>query len=134
MKEFVVPYSIGLEMKKLGFDEVCLYHYKKMVSDAEHSETPTFESLNMFGRSHNHLDTRVAAPFWDQAFGWVRKTYDFHAHINIGDKGYYCMVTYPHNGSYKADFLHEYGEFFETYEKARIHCLYQILHLKSIKK
>jgi len=75
MNKDFIPYSEALELKQLGFDEVCIYHYKKN-NEGEHSSHPTFEMLTPFGKNHNILESRVSAPSYSQAFRFFREKYD----------------------------------------------------------
>jgi hypothetical protein len=62
-KEFI-PYEQALELKELGFNELCLFYYTDN------------ESLRIYHQSEIY-DDLVGAPLYQQAFRWFREKYNF---------------------------------------------------------
>ena len=60
-KEFI-PYEQALELKELGFDELCLFYYGDN------------ESLRIYHQSEISEDL-MGAPLYQQAFRWFREKY-----------------------------------------------------------
>ena len=70
-KEFI-PYEQALELKELGFDEVCLgYH-----NIDPYLPNPTFNLVRPF--EHEWC---LPAPLYQQAFRWFREKYEIHFDI-----------------------------------------------------
>ena len=62
-KEFI-PYEQALELKELGFNELCLFYYTDN------------ESLRIYHQSEIY-DDLVGAPLYQQAFRFFREKYSF---------------------------------------------------------
>jgi hypothetical protein len=131
-----VPYELALELKQLGFDEVCIYHYKKN-DEGEHTSHPTFEMLTPFGKNHNILDSRVSAPTYSQAFRWFRENYSLQGIIWSGK---ISTVFYGYNilNISKQKYIINNTELgggdcdYETYEEAELGCLRHLI--KTVKE
>ena len=119
-KDFA-PYQEALELKQLGFDEVCIYHYKKN-NEGEHSSHPTFEMLTPFGKNHNTLESRVSAPTYSQSFRWFREKYGLCIVIKpIDDKKLDLGYNLLKNGLIMNAHL--------TYEGAELACLRNLIKI-----
>ena len=71
MKDLFVPYQQSLELRELGFDEICLTHYwgENILNEA-------------YGGWMKNSNTKyVMAPTWEQAFKWLRENYNILATI-----------------------------------------------------
>ena len=120
MKDFI-PYPEAFELKQLGFDEVCIYHYKKN-DEGEHTSHPTFEMLTPFGKNHNILDSRVSAPTYSQAFRWFREKHGLCIVIKpIDDKKLDLGYNLLKNGLIMNAHL--------TYEGAELACLRNLIKI-----
>lgn len=109
-KEFV-PYQQSLDMKKLGFDELCLglYHNDK-----------TFYPTQC--KSHEEYHGQVcSALLYQQAFRFFREKYPY-LDFAVG-KIYNGSNTYH----YHINLLWEYFE--GTYEEAELACLIKLIEL-----
>jgi len=96
-KEFI-PYEQALELKELGFDELCLFYY----SDNE--------ALRIYHQSEIY-DDLIGAPLYQQAFRWFREKYDL-----------YISIVHYENG-YSINDLRR----FDTYEEAELACLKELI-------
>ena len=119
-KDFTL-YPEAFELKQLGFDEVCIYHYKKN-NEGEHTSHPTFEMLTPFGKNHNILDSRVSAPTYSQAFRWFRNEHGLCIVIKpIDDKKLDLGYNLLKNGLIMNAHL--------TYEGAELACLRNLIKI-----
>ena len=66
MKDLFVPYEQSLELRELGFDEICLTHYwgNDILNEA-------------YGGWMKNSNTKyVMSPTWEQAFKWLYQKLD----------------------------------------------------------
>jgi len=119
-KDFTL-YPEAFELKQLGFDEVCIYHYKKN-DEGEHTSHPTFEMLTPFGKNHNILDSRVSAPTYSQSFRFFREKHGLCIVIKpIDDKKLDLGYNLLKNGLIMNAHL--------TYEGAELACLRNLIKI-----
>ena len=117
-KEFI-PYKQALELKELGFDELCLFYYGDN------------EALRIYHQSEIY-DDLVGAPLYQQAFRWFRnKGYLFE--VSANNKARVWWDTYKtydeeglEDGEERVSF---YSEYFNTYEEAEIVCLNKLIEI-----
>lgn len=146
-KEFI-PYDQALELKELGFDEVCSFYYKNKVID-DCINAPKTNSVGEF-ISENFECT---APLYQQAFRWLRNQYMTKSYINekkdyiegnffmlplIFPNGYEIKLleqstSYTIVGGRKIPFYAEpeavYKETTESYESAELACLKKLIEV-----
>ena len=121
MQKEIVLYPEAFELKKLGFDDVCIYHYKKN-DEGEHTSHPTFEMLTPFGKNHNILDSRVSAPTYSQSFRFFREKHGLCIVIKpIDDKKLDLGYNLLKNGLIMNAHL--------TYEGAELACLRNLIKI-----
>jgi len=121
MQKEIVLYPEAFELKQLGFDEVCIYHYKKN-DEGEHTSHPTFEMLTPFGKNHNILDSRVSAPTYSQSFRFFREKHGLCIVIKpIDDKKLDLGYNLLKNGLIMNAHL--------TYEGAELACLRNLIKI-----
>ncbi len=121
MQKEIVLYPEAFELKQLGFDEVCIYHYKKN-DEGEHTSHPTFEMLTPFGKNHNILDSRVSAPTYSQSFRFFRENHGLCIVIKpIDDKKLDLGYNLLKNGLIMNAHL--------TYEGAELACLRNLIKI-----
>ena len=141
MKEQFVPYELALKLKKIGFNEPCIFAYCINKSN----NTPSIlESSNPFGElndpldwnnmqkgyyrtiiNYNKEDVKCSALLWGQAFNWFREKYKFKVGIGINDKGLYYdykIVLFNTTDAY-------YKDCYNTYTEARLACLEKLIEL-----
>ena len=113
-KEFI-PYEQALELKELGFDELCLKYYLK-----EKGEWIVSDDYD-----GGHF---VLAPLYQQAFRWFREKYGimYTVHNNIENwkntfHGAYSKI----NSNYESDYTDDYA----TYEEAELACLKKLIEI-----
>jgi len=134
LKEFI-PYEQALELKELGFDELCLakysidivgetiphFRYNNRISQAEALDEGVWFNHNS-GKDHIW-----AAPLYQQAFRWFREKYDLKFHIRQDNWNNWCSVyiLIPDEHERVGDYL--------TYEEAELACLNKLIELAKIK-
>ena len=107
-KEFI-PYELALELKQLGFDELCFAFYTHNGQLARYmNPDKDWNSLNsqLLKNSKITVPDTYTAPTYSQAFRWFRENYKLASHSDIkesthlGDNYYYQITNY-------ADFINE---------------------------
>ena len=116
-KEFI-PYEQALELKELGFNELCLFYYTDN------------ESLRIYHQSEIY-DDLVGATLYQQAFRWFREKYDLFGCIDL-------QVCNPSHWFIRIDKIdindylyHSEDENiqYNTYEEAELACLTKLIKL-----
>jgi len=117
-KEFI-PYEQALELKELGFNELCLFYYTDN------------ESLRIYHQSEIY-DDLVGAPLYQQAFRWFREKHNIDCYIEtksltIGGSTYDYTII--------ADEEEEWddGKRWRTYEEAELACLKKLIEIAKQK-
>jgi hypothetical protein len=116
-KEFI-PYEQALELKKLGFEEICFAWY--------HKGKLTFNELYNLPDINDH-PRNSSAPLYQQAFRWFREKQEYYTDLFIDDDkkfGYmisnfiiYDRVDSPISRKYL------------TYEEAELACLKKLIEI-----
>ena len=120
-KEFI-PYEQALDLKELGFDELCLDKYD-----------PRFEKLssNMETWSNEHYPETlmISAPLYQQAFRWFREKQGLHCIYTMGDdwNNYYWQVW--RNDTMTKTYVCSSDWVYETYEEAELACLNKLIRI-----
>ena len=115
-KEFI-PYEQALELKELGFDELCLFYYTDN------------ESLRIYHQSEIY-DDLVGAPLYQQAFRWFREKFESTIHIyQYQDTQRWDFDVYD-NTPEEEDFG---NPSYDTYEKAELACLKKLIEIAKNK-
>jgi len=116
MKDLFVPYQQSLELRELGFDEICLTHYwgENILNEA-------------YGGWMKNSNTKyVMAPTWEQAFKWFRVNYNLIGLVEGGYDNGKNIFTYVIWDGFKDNIIDEY---FDTYEEAQLKCLVQLIKI-----
>jgi hypothetical protein len=126
-KEFV-PYEIALELKKLGFDEPCMYYVDEQNNSFIYNfQTHPDEFIEWCGV------TVISTPLFQQCFRWFREKYDLEGVIQQAEdfKWYKWKISqYNEDGKkYVADW-YEY----KTYEEAELDCLKKLIEIVKDEK
>ena len=108
-KEFI-PYEQALELKELGFNELCLFYYGDN------------ETLRIYHQSEIY-DDLIGAPLYQQAFRWFREKHGLDYEITSAGKKdeYHAFVDeyiYGNNGNSPSIF---------SYEEAELACLKKLI-------
>jgi hypothetical protein len=107
-KEFI-PYEQALELKELGFNDVCLgYH-----NIDPYLPKPTFNLVKPFDH-----EWCLPAPLYQQAFRWFREK---HGLDNAVLKDRFVIET--------EDMLPYWFYGFKTYEEAELTCLIKLIEI-----
>ena len=118
-KEFI-PYEIALELKKIGFDEICIgAYFPPSISKMKYPQYFYSNTGLMMG------EDSCTAPLYQQVFRWFREKYYLNYEINYaGKKGeYYAFVNqyvYGNNGNSPSIF---------TYEEAELACIKKLIEI-----
>ena len=118
MKDLFVPYQQSLELRELGFDEICLTHYwgENILNEA-------------YGGWMKNSNTKyVMAPTWEQAFKWFRENYNLIGLVEGGYDNGKNIFTYVIWDGFKDNMIDEY---FDTYEDTQLTCLKEIINIKK---
>ena len=121
MKQLFVPYEQSLELRELGFDEICLTHYwgNDILNEA-------------YGGWMKNSNTKyVMSPTWEQAFKWFRENYNLIGLVEGGYDNGKNIFTYVIWDGFKDNMIDEY---FDTYEEAQLKCLIQLKCLVQLIK
>ena len=87
-KEFV-PYEQALELKELGFDEICLGYYFNGNTFSISMNNTMFTKNSII---NNRPDNVITAPLWQQAFSWcLKKLEDYNITYWCDESGH---ITY----------------------------------------
>lgn len=119
MKKQFIPYEQALELKELGFDEICLGYYFNGNTFSTSMNNTMFTKNSIVS---NRPDNVITAPLWQQAFDFFREKHNLHYIIykNINIDGYdYCEIT--NNGIINKNTY--------SYEEARLECLKKLIEL-----
>ena len=121
MEEEFVPYSLALELKELGFNEICLTYYN-FNGKIERSDDWAF-GVDMENKRDRN---QCLAPLWQQAFRWFREKYMLSGEIYIF-KNFWNFDIEDINNSiqlYTSDITS-----YSTYEDAEIECLKKLIEI-----
>jgi hypothetical protein len=112
-KEFI-PYEQALELKELGFGELCLFYYGDN------------QALRIYHQSEIY-DDLVGAPLYQQAFRWFREKYGLYAEIFVDDNktfGFY-ITSFIEEGRLDKPITRQ----FNTYDEAELGCVKQLIEI-----
>ena len=123
-KEFI-PYEQALELKQLGFDEICAGYY----------DEPNLICYTQVKQS-NLINGEIAAPLYQQAFRFFREKYNILATIYSNASGYlyewHDAVGGTHRGWSEYNGPND-GGVWDTYEEAEHACLLKLIELAKQK-
>jgi hypothetical protein len=108
-KEFI-PYEQALELKQLGFNELCLFYYTDN------------ESLRIYHQSEIY-DDLVGAPLYQQAFRWFRDRHGLYADLFVDDDQTFgfCVSSFAEEGRCRLD--KPIKRQFSTYKESELECI-----------
>lgn len=133
MKKQFVTYKIALELKELGFNELCSAYWFKHEYKSEKEQL--IWSLVADCDYNSISNSEVSAPLWQQAEEWFRDKHNFHIVIwyneltkrwridSIIDMS--CINFYDHNGD-------NYGEH-STYPEVREDAFSRVIEMIKTK-
>ncbi len=79
MKELFVPYELALQLKEIGFDELCMRFWTK---DGKESLNPQHMGHMDFIRNST-AGERVSAPLYDQVIQWMIDKHQIYIEIHV---------------------------------------------------
>lgn len=122
MKDLFLPYQQSLELRELGFDEICLTHYwgENILNEA-------------YGGWMKNSNTKyVMAPTWEQAFKWLRVKYNILTTIYSNASGYLYEWHDAIGGTQRGWSEYEGpndGGVWDTYEEAKLACITKLIEI-----
>jgi hypothetical protein len=130
MTQEFVPYKQALELKELGFDEMCfgchelseLRDYKKGL---EISWVMILNTLNGY-RTYDD-ETQTPAPLYQQAFRWFREKYEYYVELGHGTRIDFYYTIYKDSVS-----IAERNDY-STYEEAENACINKLIEIAKNK-
>lgn len=122
-KEFV-PYGQALELKELGFDEVCIAFYHDFGRKLKRT-IKIKNSMSCARLSETTFTVFEAAPLYQQAFRWFREKYGLHSYI----EGAYPWFRFYIN----SDDNRWEGFKHLTFEEAELACLKKLIEIAKNK-
>ena len=116
MKNEFVSYEMALELKELGFDELCFSFYN--------TEKKLYNSEGYYKKGYNVLNEEVVAPLYQQAFRFFREKYRLEGAIYRLNFKWASQVFNIETSTYC--FKHQ---LFQTYEEAEINSLQKMIEI-----
>ena len=116
MKNEFVSYEMALELKELGFDELCFSFYN--------TEKKLYNSEGYYKKGYNVLNEEVVAPLYQQAFRFFREKYRLEGAIYRLNFKWASQIFNIETSTYC--FKHE---LFEIYEEAEINSLQKMIKI-----
>lgn len=113
-----IPYKQALALKKIGFDEKCLYSFEYGNSGLECKLNPQL-------KTNSSCDIgEIVAPLYQQAFKFFRENHNLDSWIYCPNKskGYFAIIL-------KHKRFVSYNEQFDTYEEAELACLNKLIEI-----
>jgi hypothetical protein len=122
-KEFV-PYTLAVELKELGFDELCM---------AQWNDSNGFDGFGgNYRNSHFTYPDQVAAPLYQQAFSFFRDKYNLDVTFRKMDYGPESQFTGYYFSIYKGNELidiHGADKKGKLYEDSELECLKKLIEI-----
>jgi hypothetical protein len=139
-KEFI-PYKQSLELKELGFDELCMYAWcitvehrveydGKMSLKTDGNPFGQFYKGKSFNGNYNPNKNKIqcSAPTYSQAFRWFREKYNLASHI--ATYWQHDWNNYSYQYYFTEDKIVWNGiEHYKTYEEAETACLKKLIEI-----
>ena len=128
MKTEFIPYEQALELKELGFDDVCLgyYHTTLSSSDVDLIIGKTPNRFYHLIRIPEHFDT--LAPLYQQAFRWFREKYGI-MYIVYNNTENWKNTFHGAYSKINSDYESDYTDDYSTYEEAELACLNKLIEI-----
>lgn len=115
-----VPYEQALELKELGFNELCIAAYDE---ELELGIQDFEQNYNTFPK---HI---IAAPLWQQAFDWFRNHHKLEYCINKSNEYFYEIYNYKDNKEEGEISSMQSGWIYNSYEEACLECLKKLIEI-----
>jgi hypothetical protein len=110
-KEFI-PYEQALELKELGFNDLCLFYYGNN------------EALRIYHQSEIGEDL-IGAPLYQQAFRWFREKYSINSWIINAEDNNNAFKPFFRGNNIDEHLV----DFYNTYEEAELTCLKKLIEI-----
>ncbi len=114
MKKEFIPYEQALELKELGFNELCLFYYADN------------KALRIYHQSEIY-DDLVGAPLYQQVFRWFRDKYGLYSEIFVDDSKTFGFLisSFIEEGRLDKPITRQ----FNTYDEAELGCVKQLIEI-----
>ena len=127
-KEFV-PYEIALELKKLGFDEICFATWKEKIQ-------LSFKYCYLTNKAlvGNSLGIICTAPLYQQVFRFFREKWGLSSSVHLAMSDNKRKIWYNihelDNRLVSGMYFKSYPKgMFKTYEQAELECLKKLIEI-----
>jgi hypothetical protein len=130
MESNFVPYQIAVDMKSIGFDELCFGWYAHNgVYNGYSMKNSTMDELNMMKNS-------CSTPLYQQAFRWFREKYGLFVSPNVISYEDGPYLWFFEINSTVLPFGKDLGETddYKTYKEAELECLVKLISIVKEKK
>jgi hypothetical protein len=126
LEKELVPYTESLELKELGFEELCFARFNND-GDLVIAHTEKYVISNGFDRT----DFFTQAPTYRQVFRWFRREYRIEGFIHKAIEGsyYFVIKRIGNNEDNMYEFTKSAPKQFGTYEEAELECIKKLIEI-----
>jgi hypothetical protein len=117
MENNFVLYNQALELKELGFDDVCLSFYNGKFLDST--------DYNFDDGTSKDVGLCINAPLKQQVFRWFREKYEIYGIVGYYGKSQWSIEML----NYKGNELLQIEDDFNTYEEAENACIDKLIEI-----
>jgi hypothetical protein len=125
-KEFI-PYTEALELKELGFDEICPTKYG-MTSLKLYKDWKPYKNSDDIYEGKFYCNDLCAAPLYSQAFRWFREKYNMVGQVNVCT---YFIYDMSNNDGFHTTLkmIKQYDRLCNNYEESEFECLKKLIEI-----
>ena len=134
LEKYFVSYEESMELKRLGFNEECLFTYSSNTKELGVTLPISANHLAINIQDFNTLYPGVelcSAPLFQQAFNFFRDKYNLDSHIRMFNKRYsnkcYWKIT-----DFNSKDIKGYSDDAENYHQAELDCLKKLISIVKI--
>jgi hypothetical protein len=121
MKNEFIPYEQALELKELGFDEICFTSYNNN-NLVNWWEDPEWVQNSELAQGY------ITAPTFSQAFRWFREKYNTtHEILRKEDNNHKEFIAWVYIEGARIDVVSYW--FSTSYEEAELECLKKLIQI-----
>ena len=126
---WLVPLDIAQELKAIGFDEPCHFHFlyyhgwEMLKKRGDEYGFITSNSCRAYVVENHNAIGKLSVPTWEQVFQWFRDKGFMITLINYEDVSKFSFYNMKIRGGVY------YAEAFKTYEQAREELVYKLIEI-----
>ena len=126
---WLVPIEIAEELKAIGFDEPCHFHFlyyhgwEMLKKRGDEYGFITSNSCRAYVVENHNAIGKLSVPTWEQVFQWFRDKGFMITLINYEDVSKFSFYNMKIRGGVY------YAEAFKTYEQAREELVYKLIEI-----